>query len=151
MIRVFWFSLQLWIISHTKKNPATYYHKRILVFTLSTRHACQVLIKPELPRHIYEKNPNLEFHENPSIGSQGVPSGRTDGHDAANSLLFVILRTCLKIITMKIRSVKTVTPMLCFCWLKAQVSVLVTQWPRFKPLALLKRERSLLLTRQTWL
>jgi hypothetical protein len=37
-----------------------------------------ILIKIELSRQIFEKCPNVKFHENPSNGSQAVPCGRTD-------------------------------------------------------------------------
>jgi len=72
-------------------------------------------VKKKIPGHIYKKYPNIEFHENPSTGSQDVPCGRTDGHDAVNSLILVILRTWIKISAMKIRPLKTVKPMRCYC------------------------------------
>ena len=42
-------------ISLSNKNWARYYQKCILVFISSTRYACQILIKLEFSRHIFEK------------------------------------------------------------------------------------------------
>jgi len=54
-----------------------------------TRYSCQVLSKLEFSRQIFEKQPNLKFHENTSSGSPVVPCGQTDKvrerHDKANS------------------------------------------------------------------
>ena len=54
-------------------------------------------MKIEFSRLIFEKYSNVKFNENPSGGSRVVPCGQTDRHDEANSLVFAILRTCLKI------------------------------------------------------
>jgi hypothetical protein len=35
-------------------------------------------MKLEFSRQIFEKSPNIKFHENPSSGSRVVPCGRTD-------------------------------------------------------------------------
>ena len=59
-------------------------------------YSCQILIKPEFSRQIFEKSSNIIFNENPSSGSRVVPCGRTDRHtilvdlqlDAQNSYLF---------------------------------------------------------------
>jgi hypothetical protein len=40
------------------------------VFMQSTGYFCQILIKPEYSRQIFEKYSNTEFHENPSSGSR---------------------------------------------------------------------------------
>ena len=48
----------------------------------STRY-CQILIKLEFSRHIFEKYPNIQFHENLSRGRRVVSSGRMDGHDVS--------------------------------------------------------------------
>jgi hypothetical protein len=42
-------------------------------------------MKLEYSRQIFEKYPNIKFHENPSNGSRVVPCGRTCRHDEANS------------------------------------------------------------------
>jgi len=42
----------------------------------STRYSCQVSIKLVFSRQIFEKYPNIDFHENPSSGSR--TDGRTD-------------------------------------------------------------------------
>jgi len=38
----------------------------------------QILVNLELSRHIFEKNSNIKFHQNPSSGSRAVPDGSTD-------------------------------------------------------------------------
>jgi len=42
-------------ISHSKKNLARYDQKCILVSMLSTRYSCQIVIKLEFSRQIFEK------------------------------------------------------------------------------------------------
>jgi hypothetical protein len=42
------------------------------------RYCCQILMKLEFCRRIFEKYSNVKFHENPSIGSGVVPCGQTD-------------------------------------------------------------------------
>jgi hypothetical protein len=69
----------IWNISHSKKNWARYYHKRENVFKWSTRHSSRIWIKLEFSRQIFEKYPNIKFHQNPSSESGVVPcDGRTD-------------------------------------------------------------------------
>jgi len=48
-------------------------------------YSCQILIKLEFSRQIFEKYSNTKFHENPSSGSRVVPCVQTDRHDAVNS------------------------------------------------------------------
>ena len=44
------------------------------------RSSCNVLIIVEFSGHILgKKSSNIKFYQNPSIGSQGVSCGRTDG------------------------------------------------------------------------
>jgi hypothetical protein len=50
----------------------------------SARYSCQIVMKLEFSRQIFEKSTNIKFHENPSCGSRVVACGRTDGHDEAN-------------------------------------------------------------------
>ena len=61
--------------------------KCVLVFTLSTRYSCQILMKYELSGELFDKYSNIKFHENPSSGSSFSMrmDGRTDRHDEANS------------------------------------------------------------------
>jgi hypothetical protein len=66
----------VWTIFHSKKKWASYYHKCLLVFRQITRYFCQILMKRELSRQIFEKYLNIKFNENPSSGSR-VQSGRT--------------------------------------------------------------------------
>ena len=57
----------------------------------STRYSCQILIKLEFSRQIFEKYSNVKFHENSSSGSRVVPYGQTDGQTdmiEANSRFF---------------------------------------------------------------
>ena len=56
-----------------------YGQKCILVFTWRTLYSCQILIEREFFGQIFDKYSNTKFHENPSIGSQVVPCGQTDG------------------------------------------------------------------------
>jgi len=44
----------------------------------SALYSCPVLMKLEFYRHFFEKYSNIEFHENPSSGSQIVPCGQAD-------------------------------------------------------------------------
>jgi len=59
--------------------------KCILIFMLSTRYSCQILMKIQFSRQIFQKCKNIKFHENPSSGSRVVACGRTDRHDEVNS------------------------------------------------------------------
>jgi len=45
----------------------------------STGYSCQILMKLEISRQIFEKYSNIKFHENPSSVSRVVPCGQTDG------------------------------------------------------------------------
>jgi hypothetical protein len=58
--------------------------KNILVFMQNTRYPCQILIKLDIARYIFEKYPNIKFHDNQASGSRVVPCGRTGRHDEAN-------------------------------------------------------------------
>jgi hypothetical protein len=68
----------VWNISHSKQNWARYH--KCTQFMYSTRYSCQILIKLEFSRQIFEKYPNIKFHKNPSSWSRVVPCGRTDKH-----------------------------------------------------------------------
>ena len=52
-------------------------------------YSCQVLMKFELLRQIFEKYSNIKYHENPSSGNRVVlcrqADGQTDRHDEADS------------------------------------------------------------------
>jgi hypothetical protein len=43
-------------------------------------------MKLEFSGHIFEKHPNIKFHENPFSGSRVASFGPTDRHGEANSL-----------------------------------------------------------------
>jgi len=47
----------------------------------STGYYCQILIKLEFSRQIFDKKntQNIKFHENPSSGNSVVPRERADG------------------------------------------------------------------------
>jgi len=61
-----------------KKSSAMYYHKCISVFMYSTPYSCQILVKSEFSRQIFEKYSNIKFYENPS-GWGRVQCGRAEG------------------------------------------------------------------------
>jgi hypothetical protein len=47
---------------------------------------CQILMKLEYSRQIFEKSSNTKLHGNPSSGSGFFhANGQTDGHDEVNS------------------------------------------------------------------
>jgi len=77
------FTTFVWNISHSKKNSVWYDHTYILIFVYSACYGCQIWIKFEISRRIFEKYSNVIFHENPSSGSRVVPCEQTDGHEDA--------------------------------------------------------------------
>ena len=68
-----------------------------MVFTLSIRYSCPILIIFEFSQQFFENTQNIKFLENPSSGSRVVPCKennrrtegethqRTDIHDETNS------------------------------------------------------------------
>jgi len=50
-----------WNISHYWENSTRYYRKCTYVFMYSTRYSCQVLIKLEFSRHIFERILKYQF------------------------------------------------------------------------------------------
>ena len=64
-------------ISHSKKTGARYDEQCILVFMLSTRYSCPILIQMKYSGQFFEKYSNVKLHENPSSGSRVVPCGQT--------------------------------------------------------------------------
>jgi len=44
-------------------------------------------MKLDLYQQIFEKYPNIKFHENPCSGSRTVPCGRTDGQTDMTKLI----------------------------------------------------------------
>ena len=69
----------VWNISHSKKNWVRYCHKLIWVFTCSTCYFCQILMKLESLRQIFEEYSNVKSHEKSFSRSRGFPCGRKDG------------------------------------------------------------------------
>ena len=65
-------------ISRSKKNWGRYDQKCVLVFMWSTPCSPQILMKLEISRQIFEKVPNIKFHENPSSGSWVFLCGKAD-------------------------------------------------------------------------
>jgi hypothetical protein len=53
-------------ISHSGKKSAKCYHKFTQIFTQTICYFCQVLMKIELYRYIFDKYSDFIFHENPS-------------------------------------------------------------------------------------
>jgi hypothetical protein len=76
---VFHFRLQIlsetFILRRTDRNMIKHVYWALCK---GTRHFCQILIKIEFSRQIFEKCSNVKFNENPCIGSR-VFSMRTDG------------------------------------------------------------------------
>ena len=84
---LFWFSVQL--LSETflilrRIQRDIIINIRTSVFIWNSRYSCQILIKLELPRQIFENSLGIKFNDNPSSGSRFVPWGRTDRQDKAN-------------------------------------------------------------------
>jgi hypothetical protein len=75
----------VWKIFNSKKKWATYDQKCKLVLMYSTLNSCPNLMKLEMSRQIFKKYSNIKFYKNAPSGSRGVPCGRTDRHDEANS------------------------------------------------------------------
>ena len=73
----FLYSIFVWNISHSKKNSASYYHN-VLGIHYRTRYSCQILMKIEFSRQIFEVYSNFKVHENPFSGNGVVPRRRTD-------------------------------------------------------------------------
>jgi hypothetical protein len=71
------FTAYFWNSSHSKKNWATYDQKCMLVFMWSSRYSCQISIKLDFSRQIFEKCSNTKFHENPYSWSRVVPCAQT--------------------------------------------------------------------------
>ena len=82
-------------ISHSKKNSARCYHICALVFMLSTRYSCQILIKFEFSQQIFVKYRNIKFHEYTSSESR-VVSCEQQTDMTKLRVVFAILRTLLK-------------------------------------------------------
>ena len=73
-----WFSLQLWNISHSKKNRVRYSQKCVLVFMWFAYYSCQILMKLEFSGRIFEKFCNIKLFEN-SVQCESSCSIRMDG------------------------------------------------------------------------
>ena len=91
---MFWFSLQLLsetflILRRIQRDIITMY----IGLYVKYRYCCQILMKLEFSRQIFEKYSNIKFHENPYSGNRVVPCGQTDRHDEANSRFTHYLRT----------------------------------------------------------
>jgi hypothetical protein len=70
----------VWNISHFKKNSARYYHKRTEVFMQSTRYSCQILMKLEFYRWIFQQSQISNFMKiSPLRAKLFHADGRTDG------------------------------------------------------------------------
>jgi hypothetical protein len=67
-------------ISHSKKKWERYDQKCISVFMWSTGYYCQILMKLEFSRYVFEKYPNIKFNEYPSSGRRVVPREWTHRH-----------------------------------------------------------------------
>jgi len=68
--------------------------KIYIVCMLSTHYSCQILVKLESSRQVFEKYSNIKCHENPFSGSRVVSCGRTVRQNKANSPFPFHLRHC---------------------------------------------------------
>jgi len=65
----------------------------------STRYSCQILMKLEIFRQVFEKYSNIKFHGKPSYGRRVVRCRQADGligYDESNIRFSQILRTRLE-------------------------------------------------------
>ena len=67
----------VWSTFHAKKDWA-WHDQKYVSLHIQYRYYCQILIKLEFSRQIFEKYTNIKFHENPS-GVEQSCSTRTDG------------------------------------------------------------------------
>ena len=86
-LNVFWFSLQIlsetfFILGRTERDMI----KMCICLHVKYRYSCQILMKIEFSRWIFEKYSKIEFHENPINGSRVIPCGRKDRYEEAKSL-----------------------------------------------------------------
>ena len=96
---MFRFSLQrlFEIFLNLRKTERDTIKKRILVFMLSTRYSCPILMKHQFSQQSCEKSLKIKFHENPSSGSRVVPCGQTDGRtDGESGMTKLIVPKILK-------------------------------------------------------
>ena len=63
---------------NTKKHSATQYHRCTHVFMYTVRYSCQILMKLEFSRQIFENCSNVKYYENTSSGSRVIPCGRVN-------------------------------------------------------------------------
>ena len=75
-----------WLHEHTSMLRYTYSRSYTVLHT-KYRYSCQIWMKREPSRQIFEEYSNIKFHEIAFGGSRVVPCGQTDRHDAANSRL----------------------------------------------------------------
>jgi hypothetical protein len=83
------FTLLLCNILILRRTERDVIKKREIVFTSITRYYCRILMKLEFFRRIFERCPNVRFHENPSSWIRVVACERKareiNTHDEANS------------------------------------------------------------------
>jgi hypothetical protein len=92
---VVWFSLHL--LSETflsLRRTERDMIKQFICLQVQYRYYCQISIKLEFYRLVFEKYSNTKFNENPSNKNQFVPcrwkGTETDGHDLTNSRFFFL-------------------------------------------------------------
>ena len=78
----------VWYTSHSMKNWTRNDPQSILVFMRSSCYFCQILMKLEFSRLIFEKYSNINFNENPSSGRHAVPCEQTNETPLLVALLY---------------------------------------------------------------
>ena len=73
----FFSTTYVWNISPSENNSWRY-HKCTQVFMWNTCYSCQILMKLEFSRHVFENFSNVKFHENLYSGRHPVSCGHTD-------------------------------------------------------------------------
>ena len=95
-----WFSLQLWNISHSKKNRVRYSQKCVLVFMWFAYYSCQILMKLEFSGQIFEEYSNIKFHEKSIHWEPSCSMWMDRWTDMTKLILdFRNLRMCLKTVS----------------------------------------------------
>jgi hypothetical protein len=94
---------------HSKKSWGTYDHKRTLIFMWGTRFFCQILMKIECYRHIFEHTQISKFIETRPVGAAlfyEYVDGRTDGQRARHDEASCFTQFFEKLVKTALHSIK---------------------------------------------